>query len=304
MPSSPRYRLPSTSTLLAFESAARNSSFSQAASELGTSQSAISRHIGDLESQLGARLFERSARGVSLTEPGAFFHEIVVSGLDAIHSGVVAAANVARTNLLVIACSHETSHFLVMPRFDALRRTLGEHVRIRILTYHYDSAGNSIEADADLVFTDHAGDAGPEDRVTVFREAVTPVCSPDFAAAHAQTLSRPVAEWGGLAFLELARPGRGWASWKDWFDAAGYPDPAPRYTDFDNYVYLLRAATAGQGVALGWRHFIDYHLETGALVALADGFVEIGRPHFAVLTRHGRRKPVARKCLGFFDTIT
>ena len=65
MPSSPRYRLPSTSTLLAFESAARNSSFSQAASELGTSQSAISRHIGDLESQLGARLFERSARGVS-----------------------------------------------------------------------------------------------------------------------------------------------------------------------------------------------------------------------------------------------
>ena len=136
-----RYRLPSTSTLLAFESAARNSSFSQAASELGTSQSAISRHIGDLESQLGARLFERSARGVSLTEPGAFFHEIVVSGLDAIHSGVVAAANVARTNLLVIACSHETSHFLVMPRFDALRRTLGEHVRIRILTYHYDLRG-------------------------------------------------------------------------------------------------------------------------------------------------------------------
>ena len=131
-----------------------------------------------------------------------------------------------------------------------------------------------------------------------------PVCAPDFAAAHAQTLNRPVAEWGGLVFLDLARPGRGWASWKDWFEAIGCPDPAPRYTGFDNYVYLLRAAAAGHGVALGWQHFIDHHLETGALVALADGFVVTGRPHFAVLTPRGRRKPVARACLGFFDTTT
>ncbi|MDE0626850.1 MAG: LysR family transcriptional regulator [Bryobacterales bacterium] len=64
------YSIPSTSTLLAFESAARHGNFSQAARELETSQSAISRLMARLETQLGARLFERSRTGVRLTEAG------------------------------------------------------------------------------------------------------------------------------------------------------------------------------------------------------------------------------------------
>ena len=61
-------------------------------------------------------------------------------------------------------------------------------------------------------------------------------------------------------------PQQGWASWEDWFQAVGYPEPQTRFTSFDNYVYSLEAAVAGQGIALGWRIFVDQHLETGALV--------------------------------------
>ena len=61
-------RLPATSALIAFETAARLGSLSHAAKELGTSQPAISRTMTQLEKQLSARLFERSRNGVTLTD--------------------------------------------------------------------------------------------------------------------------------------------------------------------------------------------------------------------------------------------
>lgn len=46
-------------------------SFSKAAERLYLTQSAVSQHIQDLESQLGAQIFHRGRRGVSLTVAGA-----------------------------------------------------------------------------------------------------------------------------------------------------------------------------------------------------------------------------------------
>ena len=83
------YRIPSMSSLIAFETAARCGSFSGAARELRTSQSAISRHIANLEKQLRARLFERSPTGVSLTHDGRRFHRAVLVGLGALRAGAV-----------------------------------------------------------------------------------------------------------------------------------------------------------------------------------------------------------------------
>lgn len=62
--------LPSLNALLAFETAARLSSFTRAASELGVTQTAISHQIRALESDLGTTLFRRSPQRVALTEEG------------------------------------------------------------------------------------------------------------------------------------------------------------------------------------------------------------------------------------------
>ena len=97
------------------------------------------------------------------------------------------------------------------------------------------------------------------------------------------------------------RPNKGWASWEDWFAVAGRPDRAPRRLGLDRYVYVLEAAAGGNGIALGWRYFIERSVDAGALVALGDGFVEFDRACYGVLTEMGRRKPLARRCLAFFD---
>ena len=64
---------------------------------------------------------------------------------------------------------------------------------------------------------------------------------------------------------------------------------------------MLEAAAAGNGIALGWRHYVERFLEAGTLVALGDGFLECNGTFFGVLTEKGRRKPLARRCLAFFD---
>ncbi len=60
--------------LHAFFHVARTESFSRAASELRTAQSALSRRVARLEHRLGVKLLDRHARGVSLTAEGRALH--------------------------------------------------------------------------------------------------------------------------------------------------------------------------------------------------------------------------------------
>ena len=263
----------------------------------------MSRQIGKVETWLSARLFERSRAGATLTDAGVRFRDGVVAGLAAIHRGAADAAALSEAEQVVIAYSHEASHLLIMPRYDALRQVLGDDVRICILTYHHSVQSLPPDPSADILLTWDAAGIAPEDRVLALREAVRPVCSPAYAATHAQTLAAPVADRAGLTFLDLLRPNEGWASWEDWFAVAGRPDRAPRRLELDSYAYVLEAAAAGNGIALGWRYFIERSLAAGALVALGDGFVEFDRAHYGVLTEKGRRKPLARRCLAFFEQI-
>lgn len=59
-----------TATLQAFVEVARTGSFSLAAQNLFITQSAVSKRIAQLESQLKTRLFDRIGRSINLTEPG------------------------------------------------------------------------------------------------------------------------------------------------------------------------------------------------------------------------------------------
>ena len=300
----PNGPLPRMNALRAFEATARHSSFSAAAEELGIHQPTISRYIAELEREIGVRLFERSPRAVILTPAGEVFRHAVVISLERIAAGAFSALNVAEGQRVIAACSTSTSHQFVMPRFEALRRAVGEDVSLRIMTLDYDMLDRLSEHEADLLLDFENGATASEDRALLFNEAVTPVCSPDFAATHADNLARPVSEWGSMPFLRLARPARGWVTWHDWFEAVEYPRPQPRFTGVEDYVYLIEAAVAGQGLALGWRHYIDRYIDAGTLVAVMDDFVEFDGRCFVRLTERGRQRPVARQCLEAFATLT
>ena len=58
------------SRLLMFIKVAEHLSFSRAATDLGMSQSAVSKAISLMEDELGVRLLERTSRSVDLTRAG------------------------------------------------------------------------------------------------------------------------------------------------------------------------------------------------------------------------------------------
>lgn len=294
--------IPSTSTLIAFENAARLGNFSRTARELGTSQSAVSRHIASLEKQLSARLFERSRTGVSLTAAGHLYRKAVLVGLGALRAGAAEVASLSdeKPSEVVVACSEEVSHLFVTPRIEALRQALGPGTAIRILAHAHASATIPPNNEVDVLLTWNEGTAAPEDSAVIAAEAVGAFCSPGYAALHAEVLSGPVTGWGGLTFLCTAGSEEHRASWETWFEAAGRPASEPRYVPHDSDTHALDAALAGRGVVLGSRHLVGRYVESGLLAALSGGFVETGRRFHAALTPRGRNRPLARRCLTYF----
>jgi len=76
------------SNLESFVRSAEAASFSAAARRLALTPAAVSRNVAQLERNLGVRLFQRSTRGLTLTEAGERFLMTVGAGLDTIQSAI------------------------------------------------------------------------------------------------------------------------------------------------------------------------------------------------------------------------
>ena len=66
--------------------------FAAAARQLGRATSSVSRQIGELESELGVRLFNRSTRNLSLTEAGQIYYQRTARILDEMEEARLAVA--------------------------------------------------------------------------------------------------------------------------------------------------------------------------------------------------------------------
>jgi LysR family glycine cleavage system transcriptional activator len=295
-----RYRVPSSSALVAFESAARHCNFREAAEELHTSQSAISRHVKTLEEYLGAELFEREGRRLELSLDGRRFQRAVVSALENIQSAAREIAADRSPEQVIVACSHEISHLYLMPRFEAVQAALGPHADVRIMTVEYELQDALSGRDVDVCFTYHPELASGPNLHRLFHEEVRPVCAPAFLERHASMLEGPVDQWRGLAFLELSRANYGWATWDDWFrhNGLGVP-PEARFEQVRNYVYLLEAAAAGRGLALGWTGLIERYLDSGMLVDLQPHATRTGGGFFARVSPGSEDKQAVRDFVAF-----
>src|SRR5215470_12837358 len=81
-------RLPSLSSLRAFEAAARHLSFRRAAEELHVTATAISHHVRLLEETIGVRLFERRPRRVLMTAEAQVLYPVLRDGFDSFATAI------------------------------------------------------------------------------------------------------------------------------------------------------------------------------------------------------------------------
>ncbi len=88
-------RLPDLDAIESFLMVAENLSFRRAAVQLNLDQSALSRRIKDLESRVGATLFHRTTREVSLTQAGQAFYESNAQLMESLRDAVSLARRTA-----------------------------------------------------------------------------------------------------------------------------------------------------------------------------------------------------------------
>ena len=147
-PQAPR-REPDWALLRAFLEVAQAGSLSRAALALGSSQPTLSRQVAQLEAQLGHALFERTTRGVRLTEAGAALRVPVERMREqALQFELVAAGrSQSLAGTVRVTASDVYSAYVLPPLLRALRESQPE---IQIELVASDRVENLLERDADI----------------------------------------------------------------------------------------------------------------------------------------------------------
>jgi putative choline sulfate-utilization transcription factor len=270
-------RLPPMQTLAAFESAARLASFTAAARELNSTQPAISQRVIQLEEYLGTPLFERSHRGVTLTDDGVLMFEAVRQSLASIRMATDDIRARRSGDSLNILTDFGFATYWLLPRLAQLREAM-PGVQVKLITSQ-DFEPPRDRADVAISFGD--GDwAGQVTRL--FPEEVFPVCSPVYRQASGSIGTPSDLYACTLLHLQPAEPQR-WMSWHDWFAAHELDAPlGDEAVTFNSYAHVIHATLMGQGVALGWSPLVDTLLSTGQLVRVFAESLHTGRGYFLV----------------------
>ena len=105
----------------AFVHAAERQSFSKTALEMGVKTSTVSRYVSELEKDLGIALFNRSTRGLVLTEGGRVFREHALLALQALDDAreLTSSLNQTPQGVLRITMPVAFGHRHVVPHLPA-----------------------------------------------------------------------------------------------------------------------------------------------------------------------------------------
>src|SRR3954470_20303740 len=143
----PRQRPLAIGPLRAFGAVARLLSFRAAADELYLTQSAVSRQIAALESELGAPLFMRGTRHVEITSDGATLLRAVAPALDRLDATVRQIRVGRGRNVVSVTTFASFSSLWLIPRLEAFQRS---HADIDIRVSATDRVVGIDEPDLDL----------------------------------------------------------------------------------------------------------------------------------------------------------
>jgi len=257
--------LPPLRAVRAFEAAARSLSMTKAAQELGVSPGAVSHQIKILEAFLGARLFLRETRKVSLTPAGRSFLPAITRGLDNIEEGAKRLSAVPHQSRVRVSVETTFAERWLVPKLSAFRAAYPE--------IEVELHGRPLDPETAAFRTNFAVAYGPRQYhglavERMMSEAIFPVCSPalqsEFGLAKPDDLAR------GVRLIHDQTFGRySWfPTWQTWLTRQGlHQIDAEQGLGFGTSHMTIVAARDGLGVALGRGALVEQDLEDGSLVA-------------------------------------
>jgi DNA-binding transcriptional LysR family regulator len=258
--------LPSLDLLKGFESAARHLNFTKAADELFLTQSAVSRQIQALEERLGLKLFVRQRRGLQLTQQGDRLFRAVQEALRLVQETVDTLSPRTEARRVTVTSTMAFCSLWLIPRLGDFHR-IAPDVDVRIAAH--DKVLNLDRERIDVSVRYCPAHIAPAGAIWLFDEEVLPVCSASLVERTGKPLERPV-DLAHHVLLHLDDPDNPtpWLSWTNWLAKVGCAQLKPvRSLAFNYSEQVVRAALAGQGVALGRLPLVRDLLHDGSLVA-------------------------------------
>jgi len=253
-----RRKIPSSTSLQAFDAAARHGNFARAAEELSLTEGAISRQIARLEALLDCRLFDRTGSRVKLNPVGARYAHHVRETLERLERDTQYITGMPEgSRSLDIAVLPTFSSRWLIPRLSAFH-SLHPDITLNIAarTDPFILTGSGFDA---VVHFEHPAWVGMRMQF-LFQETLVPVCHP------ALLTDKNVYEQ--LNALPRIHRRQNPQAWYHYAREIGVSlDNLAQGVRYDLHEMAIAAALAGQGVALVPRMYIDKELSRGELVA-------------------------------------
>jgi DNA-binding transcriptional LysR family regulator len=245
---------------------AESRSFTQAASQLGTSQSRISRAVVQLEKDLGTRLLHRNTRSVSLTPDGCALVDRcapLIAGLDEARR-LVSDRRCEPSGMLRLTAPSMLGRIVLVPLLGQLMR---EHRQLQVDACFTDRLVDMVEEGFDAaVRIGPLADSGMIARALPPLRWVT-VASPAYLAARGMPQDLQALATHSCLSVHNHYLGRR-VPWQFLEGGAMVDWQAPPGVLFDSGDPLVEASLHGLGIAQVMEFAVREHLQSGRLVRL------------------------------------
>jgi len=270
-------------------------SFTAASERLGISKALVSKYVGEVESQLGVRLFNRTTRAVSLTEAGRLYYQDCVALLEqycAMLDSVTGDSTQVR-GLLRISAPVTFGEMKLAPLLPKFLRLYPQLQVELVLT---NAAIDMLEEDIDL----RLRIGGVDDSNMIARHlntfALVLTASPDYIKEHGlPKTAQQVAEHRCIIDSNF-RVGKQWPIISPTGEAETISVSSAIAANSPQAVREI--AIAGGGIAMTPDFIVEDAIDSGLLIPILAGYTTL---EFGLFAIYPHRKYVAKKVRCFID---
>lgn len=256
--------LPPIAALRAFCAIAETGGFSRAAERLGSTQTAVSHQIAQLEKWIGGALFERRRNGAHLTPKGARLYPSVAEALRGLEEALRSVRADAGRGRVELSITPEFSSQWLAPRLAGFVQHFPD-VELALSIGYQTPDFSSGRADMAIRLGGEGADLVTE---PLNEDDEFAVCAPLLVERLPQRqafLAAPCLTYDGVRHTSL--------DWRRWFEqvdteavTAGFADRMAAAISFPTFADMLVACRRGEGFALVRTSLVEADLKAGSLV--------------------------------------
>lgn len=277
-----------------FVAVAEAGSFAKAGARLRLSPPAVTRAVSALEERLGARVFNRTTRSVTITDVGRRFLESarrVLSDLETAEKEAIGETTTPQGHLTITA-SVTFGRSALSPVVCGF---LSRYPRVTASVLLLDRVVNLVEEGVDVaVRIGHLPDSGLiAKRIGAVRRVL--VASPDYITRRGMPASPAELRLHSVIAFTGLMPNREWRFLNG--QKQGSVNLSPVF-EINDAAAAIQAAEEGHGVTVALSYMVSDQLRNGELVSILDAFMLPPQPVHLV---YPQARLVAPKVRAFID---